>query len=171
MRTEGKAEIIDGRVVTFMPSGVTPSLVAVEILVRLREYARSTGVGVAFGDGIGYAPDPAPVAGRRTFVPDASYYAGPLPADRMRFVTGVPDLAIEVRSEGDTGPAAERDMADKRAQYLAAGTREVWDVDPEAGTVTAYRPDASPRASGPGHVLAAGPAAPGFAVAVADVFG
>ena len=41
----------------------------------------------------------------------------------------LPLFAVEVRSENDYGPAAEREMAAKRADYFAAGTRVVWDVD------------------------------------------
>ena len=42
---------------------------------------------------------------------------------------GAPLFAAEVRSDGDYGPKAERDIAAKRADYFAAGTKVVWDVD------------------------------------------
>ena len=38
-------------------------------------------------------------------------------------------FAAEVRSDCDYGTKAERAMADKRADYFAAGTLVVWDVD------------------------------------------
>ena len=47
----------------------------------------------------------------------------------MKFYQGAPVFAVEVRSEGDYGPRAEREMAAKRADYFAAGTLVVWDVD------------------------------------------
>jgi Uma2 family endonuclease len=47
----------------------------------------------------------------------------------MKFFEGAPVFAVEVRSEGDYGPAAERELAEKRADYFAAGTLAVWDVD------------------------------------------
>jgi Uma2 family endonuclease len=47
----------------------------------------------------------------------------------MRFLEGAPAFAVEVRSEGDYGPAAEQRMAEKRRDYFAAGTLCVWDVD------------------------------------------
>ena len=50
----------------------------------------------------------------------------------MRFIEGPPTFAVEVRSENDYGPAAEREMAAKRADYFEAGTLVVWDVDPDA---------------------------------------
>ena len=60
-------------------------------------------------------------------VPDAAYHVGPRTG--MRFLEGSPIFAVEVRSENDYGPAAERAMQDKRADYFACGTLVVWDVD------------------------------------------
>ena len=58
-----------------------------------------------------------------------------------------PVFAVEVRSEGDYGPAAEREMAAKRADYFAAGTKVVWDVDLLSDDVVrVYRAD-SPEAA------------------------
>ena len=45
------------------------------------------------------------------------------------FLEGAPLFAVEVRSSGDYGAAAEKSMAQKRADYFAAGTLVVWDVD------------------------------------------
>ena len=43
-REEGKAELIGGRIIRYMPSGDLPSAVAFEIAVSLRAYARHRGV-------------------------------------------------------------------------------------------------------------------------------
>jgi Uma2 family endonuclease len=137
-RQEGKAELIGGRIVRFMASGHLPSAVAEEIFVSLRLYAKTIKQGVAHADGVGYAIPELP-SGRESFSPDASYYVGPLPVNRMRFIEGSPAFAVEVRSENDYGNAAEAEMAVKRADYFAAGTLVVWDVDPQAETVAVYR--------------------------------
>jgi Uma2 family endonuclease len=137
-REEGKAELIGGRIVRFMASGHLPSVVALEIAVSLRNYARTTKQGVAYADGIGYAV-PELWSGRESFSPDASYHVGPLPVNRMRFMEGAPTFAVEVRSENDYGAAAETEMANKRTDYFEAGTLVVWDVDPQAETVAVYR--------------------------------
>lgn len=171
MRVDGKAELVGGRIVHAMPSGDTPSTVAFEIAVRLRDYARAAGRGKAYADGIGFAV-PELTSGRESFSPDASYYTGPLPADRMRFVDGAPDFAAEVRSENDYGPAAEREMAAKRADYFEAGTLVVWDVDPRARTVAKYTPadPLTPTPFGPGQDADAEPAVPGWRLAVDALF-
>ena len=170
-REEGKAELVGGRIVRFMASGDLPGSVAEEIFVSLRSHAKATGRGVAHADGVGYAVPELP-SGRESFSPDASYHLGARPANRMRFIEGAPTFAVEVRSENDYGPAAEADMAAKRADYFAAGTQVVWDVDPVAETVTAYRADApaQPVVYGRGHTAHAEPAVPGWRMPVVEIF-
>jgi Uma2 family endonuclease len=171
-KVEGKAELIGGRIVHYMASGDGPSEVAFEIAVSLRDFAKRTGVGVARPDGLGYALKPPLPNGRQSFSPDASYYAGPRPANRMRFIEGTPTFAVEVRSENDYGDAADAELEAKRADYFEAGTLVVWDVDPLAKTITSYRGDpANPIAVfGPGQVAEAEPAVPGWRPAVDELF-
>jgi Uma2 family endonuclease len=115
---------------------------------------------------------PMLASGRESFAPDASYHDGPPPANRMRFVPAAPRFAVEVRSENDYGPAAEADLAQKRADYFEAGTQIVWDVDPVAEAVRAYSGDApdEPRVFVRGQVADAEPAVPGWRIAVDCVF-
>lgn len=169
-RVEGKAELIGGRIVRFMPTGYRPSEIAFRIIQRLAEYVAATGRGKVFTDGMGYAVPELP-SGRESFSPDASYYSGPPPADDMDFAQGPPDFAVEVRSKGDYGPAAEREMAAKRADYFLAGTKVVWDVDPRAGTVVRYTADPAATATfGPGQEADAEPALGGWRVPVDALF-
>jgi Uma2 family endonuclease len=170
-RDEGKAELIGGRIVHFTPSGDLPSAVAGEIFVSLRLRVRATGTGAAYGDGVGYAVPELP-SGRESFSPDASYYDGPRPVNRMRFIEGPPTFAVEVRSENDYGDAAEADMATKRADYFAAGTLVVWDVDPIAQAVAVHKAPApaQPVVYRPGETAEAEPAVPGWRMPVDEVF-
>jgi Uma2 family endonuclease len=172
MRVEGKAELIGGRIVHLMSSGDIPSIVAFEIAVSLREYAKRTGAGAAYADGAGFALDPPLANGRQSFSPDASFRKGPRP-QTMRFIPAAPTFAVEVRSENDYGPGPEDDMAAKRADYFEAGTSVVWDVDPEAETVAVYRADAPtmPIVYRRGDISEAEPAVPGWRMAVDAIFG
>jgi Uma2 family endonuclease len=90
----------------------------------------------------------------------------------MRFIEGPPTLAVEVRSENDYGPAAEAEMAAKRADYFAAGTLVVWDVDALAETVAVFKATApaQPVIYRRGEVAEAEPAVPGWTLAVDDIF-
>jgi Uma2 family endonuclease len=170
-RETGKAELIEGTIVPLMPTGHLPNRVAGRIFKSLDDHAEATARGVAYTDNIGFAV-PELSSGRESFSPDASYYDGPLPGDAMRFVEGPPIMAVEVRSESDYGEAAEAEMAAKRADYFEAGTLVVWDVDPLAGCVHVYRPDAPDRPVTfvRGEVADAEPAVPGWRMPVDRMF-
>jgi Uma2 family endonuclease len=172
LREPGKAELIGGRIVRYMPVGYRPNRVAARIYRSLDDHCEREGRGVATTDNMGYAV-PELTSGRQSFSPDAAYYDGPLPANLMRFIEGPPSLAVEVRSEGDYTPSAEREMAAKRLDYFEAGTAVVWDVDPIAETISVYRsanPDA-PVVFTRGQVAEAEPAVLGWVVDVDWVFG
>jgi Uma2 family endonuclease len=171
LAVEGKAELIGGRIVRLMGTGYRPNRVGGRCFRLLDDWAEGTGRGVACMDNIIFAVPELP-SGRESFSPDASYYIGPLPENEMKPIAGPPTLAVEVRSEGDYGPAAERAMADKRTDYLAAGTAVVWDDDPVAELIHVYRaaaPDA-PTSYGRGQVAEAEPAVPGWRPRVDDLF-
>ena len=91
----------------------------------------------------------------------------------MRFPEGAPIFAVEVRSENDYGPAAERAMQAKRADYFACGTLVVWDVDLlSTDVIKVYRasdPD-HPTIYRRGDTAEAEPAAPGWRMPVDDLF-
>jgi len=169
-RAEGKAELVGGRVVHLVPTGIRPNEIAGNVYVSLRDYARKGGRGKAFTDNIGYTVPMLP-SGRESFLPDASIYLGALPANLMRFVEGPATFAVEVRSENDYGAAAEAEMAAKRDDYFQAGTQVVWDVDPLAETITCYRAnDPNPVVFRRGAIADAEPAVPGWRVPVDEVF-
>ena len=168
---KGKAELVDGRIVQMMATGDFPGEVAFNVAIFLKEQAKRTGVGYARGDFVGYAVSKLS-SGRQSFAPDASYFLGPLPENRMRFIQGPPRFAVEVRSENDYGPAAELQMRAKRADYFEAGTLVVWDVDPVAKRINSYRasnPEA-PKIFVSGQFADAEPAVAGWHVNVDDVF-
>ncbi len=170
-RTEGKAELIGGRVVKYMAAGYLPGRGAGRLYRSLDDHAAQLGRGVATPDGTGYAVPELP-SGRESFSPDVAFHLGPLPANLMRFIEGAPTFAVEVRSENDYTPSAEAEMAAKRADYFAAGTQVVWDVDPVAKQIHVYRHTDPTRAVtyGPGQVAEAQPAVPGWTVSVDWVF-
>ncbi len=170
-REPGKAELIGGRIVRFMPTGFLPNQVAGRIFLSLAGFVNQIGRGFVFTDNMGFAVPELP-SGRESFSPDAAYYLGSPPAKRMKFIEGPPTFAVEVRSEGDYGPAAEREIAAKRADYFAAGTAVVWDVDPVAEIVHVYRANDPDRVTtyGRGQEAEAEPAVPGWRVAVDWLF-
>jgi len=171
-REPGKAELIGGKIVRSMATGYLPNLVAGQIYRSLADYRDRAGVGVVGTDNLGYAVPRLP-SGRESFSPDVSYFSGPLPGNRMRFISGPPTFAVEVRSENDYGEAADEEIARKRADYFAAGTLVVWDVDPIDEAIHSYH------AANPdlrvtyrrGQEATAEPAVPGWRVSVDWIFG
>jgi Uma2 family endonuclease len=165
---DGKAELVNGEVVRMPPTGFLPGYAGGEIFASLREHAKRTKTGVATPDNVGFTVN---LPHRGSFSPDAAFYTGP--PTGMRFLEGAPVFAVEVRSEGDYGPAAERAMADKRADYFAAGTRVVWDVNMlGADVVRAYRADQpdQPTIFRRGDTADAEPAVPGWRLEVDALF-
>jgi Uma2 family endonuclease len=164
---DGKAEIVDGRIVRMSPTGDMPSSAGFAIAVSLRHYARRIG-GRAYMDNAAFLVS---LPNRKSFSPDASYYTGP--RAKMKFLPQAPDFAVEVRSENDHGPAAERKIASKRADYFAAGTKVVWDVDLLSDDVVrVYRVDSpeQPVIYRRGETAEAEPAVPGWKFPVDELF-
>jgi Uma2 family endonuclease len=167
-RMPGKAEIVNGELVLMSPTGAAPGYAGGEIFASLREYARTTRTGRAVGDNKAFVVN---LPHRLSFSPSVAFYTGPDPG--MRFFEGAPVFAAEVRSEGDYGPSAEEQIAAKRADYFAAGTLAVWDVDLlSADVVKVYRasqPD-EPTIYRRGQIAEAEPAVPGWRMPVDDLF-
>jgi len=168
-KVEGKAELVHGEIVLMSPTGGVPGRAGGEIYVSLRQHERQYGGGYAFPDNVGFTVH---LPHRDSFSPDAAWYAGELRGGE--FLDGAPVCAVEVRSENDYGPAAERDMAAKRADYFACGTLVVWDVDVlRDQLIRVYRASAPehPTVYQRGDVAEAEPAVPGWRMAVDELFG
>lgn len=163
----GKAEIINGELVLIPPTGGIPSRSGGEIYLSLYNYEHEIGKGYAFPDNVGFIVN---LPNRRSFSPDAAYFIGELQGGK--FLEGAPIFAVEVRSEGDYGPAMEKELADKRADYFAAGTLVVWDVDIlREKVIRVYRSTEpqKPAVYGMGEVAEAEPALPGWHLLVDNV--
>jgi Uma2 family endonuclease len=133
-----RTELVRGVLVVREPPGGRHGFVAMNLGVELSTYVRSTGAGAVFAAETGFklatdpdtvrAPDVAFVARER--VPDALTRGYPALA---------PDLAVEVLSPDDRPGAVLAKVAD----WLSAGTRLVWVVDPERRLARVYRADGS----------------------------
>jgi Uma2 family endonuclease len=134
-RVPGKAEIVSGEIVLMSPTGGWPGCAGDRIYTSLSEYEQRVGTGWAVGDN---KPFRVNLPHRKSFSPDAAFYVGPDPG--VRFFDGAPVFAAVVRNEGDYDAGAEEKIAANRADYFAAGTLVVWDVDLlSAGPVRVYR--------------------------------
>jgi Uma2 family endonuclease len=164
----GKAELVNGELVLMSPTGGVPGRAAGEIYVSLHDYEKRVGGGYAFPDNVGFIVN---LPNRRSFSPDAAFYKGELRGGL--FLEGAPVFAVEVRSTDDYGPKAEARMAQKRADYFAAGTLVVWDVDVlREKFVRVYRASedpTSPTIYRAGEVAEGEPALPGWTMPVDEL--
>jgi Uma2 family endonuclease len=168
-RVEGQAELVNGKIVR-MPLHVCSVAHAVgEILFSLHSYSERGKRGYALGSTVAYIVD---LPHRKAFCPDVALYIG---GDMlsMKFPEGAPIFAVEVRDPEDYGPAAEREIAQKRADYFAAGTQVVWDVDVlREKVVRVYRryDPGQPAIYHRSEIAEAEPALPGWSMPVDDLF-
>lgn len=163
-----KAEIINGEVVLMSPTGAAPNFAGGEIFASLREFSRRTQLGRAVTDNAGFKVN---LPHRESLSPDAAFYVGT--TSGMKFFEGAPVFAAEVRSENDYGPKAEREIAQKIADYFQTGTQVVWDVDLLSNeTVKVYRASDpnNPTIYRRGEIAEAEPAVPGWSMAVDALF-
>jgi Uma2 family endonuclease len=168
LKVEQKAEIVNGEIILMSPTGILPGYAGDEILSSLREYSKRHKYGRAVGDNKGFIVN---LPHRKSFSPDAALYVGV--ASGMKFYEGAPVFAVEVRSEGDYGPRAERKMAAKRVDYFAAGTLVVWDVDLLSENVVQVYRSSDPEnrvVYRRGELAEAEPAVPGWTMAVNGLF-
>ena len=167
---DGKAEIVNGKIFRYPPTGHVQAYAEGEMFASLRAHSkkisgthrRAMMCCVAFLCDLPH---------RKCFCPDLSYYTGK--PSGMKFPPEPPVFAVEVRSEGDYGKRAEEAMASKRDDYFAAGTLVVWDVDLlSEDTIKFYSAAApqNPRVFRRGETAHAEPAVPGWAMPVNDLF-
>lgn len=167
-KVEGKAELVNGEIVHMSPTGSHPHYAALQIAISLQAYAMATENSYAVCDNVGFLVD---LPHRQSFSPDAALYIGE--DSEMKFFRGAPVFAVEVRSEGDYGPRAEREIAAKRTDYFSAGTLVVWDVDLLSENVVRVYRATDPEESviyRRGDMAEAEPAVPGWTMAVDDLF-
>lgn len=82
------------------------------------------------------------------------------------WLDGAPDLAVEVAGDAQ----APSELVRKTLEYLAAGAKLVWVVDPAAEQVVVYRPGNLIEVVRNDGTLDGGDVLPGFRCAVAELF-
>jgi Uma2 family endonuclease len=123
---------VDGRIVV-SPAGFRHGIVALRLGARLLAFVEARGLGYVLDSSTGLR-----LPGGNVRSPDLSFIAkgrvdeGLVPDG---FPDLAPDLAVEVLSPDDR----PRAILDKVGEYLQAGVRMVWVVDPRAARAVVYR--------------------------------
>jgi len=126
-----KYELVDGEI-RVSPAGARHGLVCVRLVLRLGGFVEERRLGHVFDSSTGFR-----LPGGNVRSPDVSFVKlGRFPEERISedFSDVVPDIAVEVLSPEDRS----RDILDKVGDYLQAGVRLIWVVDPKRQTAVAY---------------------------------
>lgn len=159
----GRCELVRGKLVMMVPTGGQHGDIAYEIGYRLGEHVRPRKLGKILAAETGFLISRDPDTVR---APDVAFVRAGRVAISPSYVEGPPDLAVEVLSPDDR-PGYIRE---KVKEWLEAGTRLVWVVDPGARTVAVHEPGRKSRVVRESGVLPGGDVLPGFALAVRDIF-
>ena len=161
-----RREIVAGLVVSEPPASFRHGDISAEVFARLSEYVRTRDLGRVVSTETGFllardpdtvrAPDVAFVS--RSKIERAGAFRGYFP--------GPPDLAVEVLSPSER-PA---DVHAKIGDYLAAGSRLVWVIDPSNRQVRVHRSLLQPTILDESAELEGDDVLPGFSVRVGRLF-
>ncbi len=158
-------ELVAGHLVREPPPGREHGSVAAVLVAHLYPFVHERRLGRVFGEaGYVLASDPDTVRG-----PDVSFVSASRLAALPRrgpYLAAAPDLAIEVASPGN----ARSEILAKVGEYLAAGGRAVWVVDPRRRTVTVHSPRREAETLSSTGVLEGGSCLPAFRLPVAELF-
>ncbi len=157
-------QLVKGELVEMTPVGRRHGRIALKLGSALGSYVDAQKLGETMVE-TGFCLECQPDTVR---APDVSFLSTERlpPEDHEGFVSGAPDLAVEIVSPGEK----DSDVQDKVMDYLAHGTRLVWVVRPEQRTVTVYRPDGTARLLREGDALEGEEVVPGFKLALKDLF-
>ena len=166
-RTRERSELVRGEVRPMSPAGLRHDVVARNLLVALTLFLREHPLGHAFTDNLGFRL-PIPGAEEDTVrSPDVAFVSFErMPDVPVGFAPVAPDLAVEVLAPDDTA----RDLDERLDDYLAAGTRAVWVIDPDRRAVAMHSATGPTRRLREPDTLDGGDVVPGFAMPVRALF-
>ena len=165
MRISDKhVELVRGVLVVREPPGGRHGRVAMNVAVELATYVRTHQLGVVYAAETGFTLARRPDTVR---APDVAFIG----RDRLPTPEPVgypelgPDLVVEVLSPGDRPGEVHAKIAD----WLSAGTRIVWIIDPARRIARVYRADGSETIVIAEQTLDGEDVVPGFACRVESV--
>jgi Uma2 family endonuclease len=162
---EYRIELVRGRVVRDQLPGARHAHLTMKLGGWIDAYASERGLGITLAEmGCVLSVDPPTVRG-----PDIAFLvAERLPPEGLPagFWRSAPDLAVEIVSPSNRAV----EIHEKVLEYLAAGTRLVWVVDPATRSVATYRSRKDIQLLTEGEVLEGGDVLPGFRLSISELF-
>ena len=163
---DAHVELVKGEIITMPPAGFEHGGIAAHITFRISEVVFQQKLGRVYAAETGFILSRDPDTVR---APDAAFVSNErlaLQVRRYGFFDAAPDLAVEVASPDDTA----NDIQEKVIEYLEAGTRLVWIVQPRTRTITVYRSLKDIRVLRADETLDGADVLPGFSMIVSECF-
>lgn len=161
----GRRELVRGEVVKEPPAGFEHGGIAVHVAAVLHSFVSERGLGEVVTAETGFVLFDEPPTVR---APDVAFVAEDrLTFDPAGFAPLAPDLAVEIVSPSDTVSEIHFKVMD----YLDAGSRLVWVVDPRHRSVTVYRSREEIRLLTGDEEIDGGAVLPRFRMKVSRLFG
>ena len=154
-----RTELVRGRLIVREPPSFYHGVVAMRIGRRLAEFVETQRLGIVVAAETGFRLFSAPDTVR---APDVGFICAsriPDPIPRRGYASLAPDLAVEVLSPDDR----PGEVLAKVADWLTAGSRLVWVIDPERRSARVCREDGSETLLGEEESLIGEDVLPGFA--------
>lgn len=159
-------ELIKGELKKMSPAGSEHRAIIFNLSLLLGQHLKATNLGQGFGAETGFiiASDPDTVR-----APDIAFVRRERIAEAgitKKFWQGAPDLVVEVLSPNDT----VYEVDEKVEEWLAAGARAVWVINPKRRVVIVYRSLNDVAMFGENDELDGQDVVPGFRCRVAEIF-
>lgn len=132
---ECRAELFRGRLVRGPPAGMDHGRLANRIAFLLTGFVDRETLGEVFTADTGFVLFQNPPTVRAPDIAFVSRDRLPSPKESIGFGRLAPDLAVEIVSPSNTAI----EILEKVEDYLEAGTRLVWVVEPRRRSITVYR--------------------------------
>jgi Uma2 family endonuclease len=160
-----RMELIDGEIVSKVSPTSPHSLAQKRLLIRLNDWCEETNLGEVNPEwtvtlkrnGMDWAPVPD-----LTYI---SYERVPADWDELGPCPGIPQLVVEIISPGQTFSG----MTSKATDYLLAGIKSVWVVEPQNRSVTIFHAGELPQIITDDGIIS-DLLLPGLAISLSDIF-
>jgi Uma2 family endonuclease len=161
-----RTELVRGRLIVHEPPGGRHGYVAANLAFRLNQHIDLTGAGAVFVGDVGFTlhRDPDTVRGPDVAFVSKDRLPQPIPNSYLEFA---PDLVAEVLSHNDR----PGEVLAKIGDWLDAGARLVWVIDPERRLARVYRADGTEYLLDETGQLLGEDVLPGFICTLASILG
>ncbi|MGH7636213.1 MAG: Uma2 family endonuclease [Gemmatimonadaceae bacterium] len=158
-------ELVRGRLIVREPPGFYHGHVSARLLFVLGEYVYGRDLGWLSAQDTGFRIESDPDTVR---APDVAFTSNErrLEIPKRGYAPFAPDLAAEILSPDDR----PGEVLSKVGDWLDAGVRIVWVIDPERREARIYRGDGTQSSVAPDGTLPGESVLPGFTCHLADLF-